>query len=83
MSKIYEYGHYGRCDKEAHGTWFSNCCGAKYIKEPNKTNMTRGYRGIRVAVGDNIIAAGEHKKQTVNIVNTKNGPLTIGVRHVW
>lgn len=83
MSKIYKFDEYRKDSlKEAPSTWFSNCCGAKYIKEPTQANMTRGYRGIRVAVGE-ILKPGVNKKQTVNVVNTKNGPLTIGVRHVW
>jgi hypothetical protein len=82
MSKIYKENYYGG-HEEAPSTWFSFCCGARYIKNPTKTNMTRGYRGIRVAVGDNIIDAGVRKKQEISVVQTKNGLLTIGVRHVW
>jgi hypothetical protein len=84
MNKIYKdpYGN-DNAYEEAPSTWFSWCCGARYIKEPTHNNMTRGYRGIRVAVGDNIVNAGVHKKQEISVVQTKNGPLTVGVRHVW
>lgn len=78
--KIYYSGYYGTT--EASGSWFSSCCGARYVKKPSKANMTNSYRGIRVAVGA-VHEPYVGPKQCVDVVQTKNGPLTIGVRHAW
>ena len=75
------YANYGR--RIAESTWLSGCCGAGWVKNPTeKTSLRRTHKGIRLIVG-------KHEepysgpKQHVDIVETKNGTITVGIRHAW
>lgn len=81
MNKIYTVSYYGS-QNEASSTWFGHCCGAKYVKNPTPVNLKKGYRGIRIAVGE-VVPAYKGPKQSIDVINTRNGPLTVGIRHAW
>jgi len=59
---------------------FSSCCGSRYVFPGN--NFSRPMRGIKVGVGaliDNKI----NPKTSHHLVQTKNGPLSVVIRHKW
>lgn len=65
-------------------SWFAECCGAKYYKSlgPVQLERVKNYRGIVVAVGKKGVPQDTGKCEIVH-VETKNGPLTIGMRYEW
>ncbi len=77
---IYEYNY----NDPAPHSWFSNCCGAKYYKtltEKSKERIMQS-RFITVALGDQIPEYSDDKTEVVH-VKTKNGTITVKVRHAW
>ncbi len=79
-------GYYGRdYYVEANtSTWLCNSCGARAVNLELKDVIMSLKRvgGIKVAVG----AFGDgydDGKVAINVVNTKNGPLTISTRYVY
>ena len=74
------YNFYGT--RKANSSWFASCCGARYSKVTDKTKFQQGHKGILVFDG----AVGkEYKgtKQSLTHVKTKNGTITVGIRHTW
>ena len=66
--------------------WMCCCCGARAVTiKPNNKKVFHGTsRLIRVAVGDfNDGQSFDNGKQTIDVIQTKNGPITIGTRYVW
>ena len=66
----------------AASSWFANCCGASYPKITDKTKITATQKGFRVFDG----AFGqeyEGRKQSVKHIHTKNGTITLSIRHTW
>ena len=65
-------------------TWLCNSCGARAVNLELKdvTMSLKRVGGIKVAAG----AFGDeydNGKVAINVVNTKNGPLTISTRYVY
>lgn len=54
------------------------CCGMGALVKTAKT--TRNTKGIKV-IGGHIGKAGKYLSNTVSHITTKNGPLTIVIRH--
>lgn len=74
MSKL--IGNVGTVD----GAYTCVCCGAKpYTPETFPKGRTKYIAIAAGEVKDPII----NSKWDVNVVQTKNGPVTIGVRHEW
>lgn len=81
---IYSHSYYGvSVNPINRGGWFANCCGATYISRPKpNAKVTGTHKGIKVWAG----AVGKPykgKKQTVDHVVTRNGTITVSVRHDW
>lgn len=81
---IYKSRLYGRNKFEpADKSWFSWCCGARY--SPNvtsRTNFQAGHLGIRVfegIVGEEYVGP----KQQLKHIKTRNGDLTVSIRHEY
>ncbi len=78
---IYRQEYYGAPRLRENGNWFAWCCGATYIPKPKpNTKVSGSHKGIKVWAG----AVGEPykgKKQTVDHVVTRNGTITVSVRH--
>jgi hypothetical protein len=62
--------------------WLCNCCGARAKEAGSMPDMTKNKRGILVAAGL-IHAPYQGDKVEVTTIQTKNGPLTVSVRHVF
>ena len=70
--------------KEANAyTWIAACCGARATKRaPIDKTLCGRHKGIRVWAGE-YKEPFDNDKNLVTTVQTKNGPLSIGVRYVW
>lgn len=62
--------------------WLCTCCGARAKEAGKEVDMTKNKRGILVAAGL-IHAPYQGDKVEVTTIQTKNGPLTVSVRHVF
>jgi len=56
---------------------FCACCGAKWRKE----KMTYNARMIQLLLAE--VAMKDTDKNSFTVVQTQNGPITVGVRHAW
>lgn len=56
---------------------FCGCCGAKWRKE----KMTPNARMIQLLLSE--VAMKDTDKNSFTVVQTQNGPITVGVRHAW
>ena len=59
---------------------FSSCCGTRYVTKPSSFKRS----GRFILLGEGAMAEEmDGPKQTINVINTQNGPITVRVRHVW
>lgn len=74
---------YNEWGMRAGSKWFADCCGATYKWHPDeKTKVTALHKGILVF--DRIIGKEyKGKKQDVSHIKTRNGNLTICIRHTY
>lgn len=63
---------------------FSGCCGTLPLKTKARaqTLLSQPVRKICLGVGK-LLEPMDDGKQLVDIVETKNGPVTVGIRYVW
>ncbi len=83
MTKVYTQTYYGVSNQPIRdkSLWFSHCCGATFIPEPTeKVNVRGSHKGIKVWPGA-IGKPYKGRKQQVDHVVTRNGTLTVSVRH--
>lgn len=69
-------------NRMADRVWFANCCGATYSKVTPKTNTQGGHKGIKVwdgAIGTEY----KGEKQSLTHVKTRNGTISVSIRHAW
>ena len=68
----------GRTREASEREWLADCCGAR-ARHPSR-NIANNRTGILVAVGKTGCAYVGRKVQ-VDVVQTKNGPIAVSIRH--
>ncbi len=80
---IYKQSDWDNRYVKADSSWFANCCGATYVhKVSEKTKFNAPHKGIRVFSG---IHGKEYEgtKQFLKHIKTRNGDITVNIRHVY
>ncbi len=73
----------GAGKRQAPSGFFANCCGATYTKTiTEKTKVSAGHKGIRVFEKE-IGTPYQGDKQSLHHVKTRNGTITVSIRHTW
>jgi hypothetical protein len=82
MTSVYRHNYYGASHEPmGNEAWFCNCCGASYIAKPKPdAKVSPAHKGIRVWAGA-VGAPYKGPKQTVDHLVTRNGTITVSVRH--
>jgi hypothetical protein len=73
----------GAGKSQAPSGFFADCCGATYTKTiSDKTNVYATHKGIRV-FDQEFGTPYQGNKQSLHHVKTRNGTITVSIRHTW
>lgn len=68
---------------DLHDTFYGDticghCCGSQFLNPKKKFSINYG-----IAVADGKVKFTPSEKETFDVVQTKSGPLSVGIRHVY
>jgi hypothetical protein len=93
---LYRFDQWESGTEKVVSSSFSSCCGTSYYNPeqtyPNRTAFASGGNGIALGIDlhddptidlEKILQNRDPEKVTVSEVKTRNGTITVSIRHAW